>query len=152
MAKSANGSWGWNFVVDLVGGDALGVGEASPGHEHAGEGGAGLARVQVALADAVADGRLEVLVVEVVEQDVGRLAAELEGDALEGVGRRLGDALAGPGRAGERHHVDVGVRDDGLADDGAGAGDEVEHAGGQADVVDDLGEDVGVERRDLASA
>jgi hypothetical protein len=33
---------------------------------------------------------------------------------------------------------------------GPGAGDQVEHAGGQAGVVDDLGEDVGVERGDLA--
>ena len=62
----------------------------------------------------------------------------------------LGHALAGAGGAGERHHVDVGVGGDGLADRRAGAGDEVEHAGGQADVVDDLGEDEGVERRDLA--
>jgi hypothetical protein len=45
--------------------------------------GAGLAGVQVALADAVANSGLEAGVVEVVEQDVGRLAAELEGDALE---------------------------------------------------------------------
>ena len=42
------------------------------------------------------------------------------------------------------------VRGDGLADLGAGAGHEVEHAGGQAGVVDDLGEDEGVERGDLA--
>ena len=44
----------------------------------------------------------------------------------------------------------VGVLGDGLADLGAGAGDQVEHAGRQADVVDDLGEDEGVERGDLA--
>ena len=66
--------------------------------------------------------------------------------------RKFGDALAGAGRAGERHHVDVGVRRDRLADDRADTGDEVEHAGGQADLVDDLGEDEGVERRDLATA
>ena len=50
----------------------------------------------------------------------------------------------------KRHHVDVGVRGDGLADHRADAGDEVEHAGRQPDVVDDLGEDERVERRDLA--
>ena len=43
-----------------------------------------------------------------------------------------------------------GCDGDGLADDRADAGDEVEHAGGQADLVDDLGEDEGVERGDLA--
>ena len=121
------------------------------GHEHAGERGAGLARVQVGLADAVADGLLEAGVVEVVEEDVGGLAAELEGDALE----RARDAAAATALPARVEPVNdtmsiVGVRGDGLADLGAGAGDEVEHAGGQADVVDDLGEDVGVERGDLA--
>ena len=37
-----------------------------------------------------------------------------------------------------------------LADDRARAGDQVEHAGRQADLVDDLGEDERVERGDLA--
>ena len=92
----------------------------------------------------------EALGVEVVEQHVGRLAAELEGDLLDGLGAELGDALAGAGRAGERHHVDVGVGGDRLADRRAVAGDEVEHAGRQADLVDDLGEHEGVERGDLA--
>ena len=88
--------------------------------------------------------------VEVVEQDVGRLAAELEGDLLDRLGAELGDPLAGAGGAGERHHVDVGVGGDRLADDRAEAGHEVEHAGRQADLVDDLGEDERVDRGDLA--
>ena len=83
--------------LDLVGGDALGVGQLAGGHEHAGEGGAGLARVEVGLADAVADGRLEAGVVEVVEEDVGGLAAELEGDALE-ASRDAAAATALPAR------------------------------------------------------
>jgi hypothetical protein len=41
------------------------------------------------------------------------------------------------------------VADQRLADDRSGPGHKVEHAAGQAGVVDDLGEDVGVERRDL---
>ena len=65
---------------------------------------------------------------------------------LHGLGGHLGDALAGGGGAGERHHVDVGVLGDALTDDRADAGDEVEHAGGEADLVDDLGEDEGVQR------
>ena len=70
-------------ALDLVGGDSLGVGQALAGHEHAGERRAGLARVEVGLADAVAHRLLEALVVEVVEEDVGRLATELEGDPLD---------------------------------------------------------------------
>ncbi len=54
--------------------------------------------------------------------------------------------LPAAGRAGEADHVDAGVGGDRLADDGAGAGDQVEHTGGQADLVDDLGEDERVER------
>ncbi len=57
---------------------------------------------------------------------------------------------AGPGGTGERHHVDAGVGGDGLPDHRAGARHEVEHTGRQPDLVDDLGEDEGVERRDLA--
>ena len=45
--------------LDRLGSDALGVGEAVARDEHAGEGGAGLALVDVALAHAVADGGLE---------------------------------------------------------------------------------------------
>ena len=46
----------------------------------------------------------------VVEDDVGGLAAELEGDLLVGAGDRLGDRPADVGRAGERDLVDVRVR------------------------------------------
>jgi hypothetical protein len=38
------------------------------------------------------------------------------------------------------------VAGDRLTDDRAGAGDHVEHTAGEAGVVDDLGEDVRVER------
>ena len=120
---------------------------AGAGEEHAGVGGAGLAVVEVGGEHAAADGGGVVL--DVVEDDVGRLAAELEGNPLDGAGGHLGHPLAGSGRTGERDHVDVGVGGDALADLGTGAHDHVEHAGRQADVVDDLGQDVGVERCDL---
>ncbi len=110
-------------------------------------GGAGLAGVEVGGEDALGDDGGEV---GVVEHDVGRLATELEGDPLDGAGGHLGDPLAGPGRAGEADHVDAGMGGDRLADDRTGAGDQVEHAGRQADLVDDLGEDERVERGDLA--
>ena len=66
--------------------------------------------------------------VHVVEHDHRRLAAELEVHALERVGRRLGDPLAGAGRAGERDHVHVGVGHERRARGLAVAGDHVEHA------------------------
>ena len=128
-------------------GDGLHLGQAAARHQHAGERGAGLAGVEEALAHAVGDGLLQV---GVVEDDVGGLAAELQRHPLHGLRGHLGDPLAGAGRAGERHHVDVGVGGDGLTDDRAEPGDEVEHAGGQPDLVDDLGQDERVDRRHLA--
>jgi hypothetical protein len=50
----------------------------------------------------------------VVEDDVRRLAAELEGGLLAGARDRAGDHLADRGRAGEGDLVDAGVVDDGL--------------------------------------
>ena len=146
---SANGSPTLT-LLDGRRGDLLGLGEPVARHEHPGQRRAGLAGVEERLLHAVADGLGEALAVEVVEQHVGRLAAELEGDLLHRLGAELGDALAGPRRPGERHHVDVGVGGDRLADLRSEAGHEVEHAGRQADLVDDLGEDEGVDRGDLA--
>ena len=61
------------------------------------------------------------------------------------------DAMRRPAceRAGEAHHVDVGMRDDGFADDAARARDDVEHAGRQADLVRGFGEHERAERRHL---
>ena len=108
------------------------------GHQHAGRRVAGLAAVAEAALHALRHRRLEI---GVRQHDVGRLAAEFLGDALDGIGRRLGDDDAGPSRAGERHHVDIGVAGHDLADIGAVAVDEVEHALGHAGVVHHLGED-----------
>jgi len=58
----------------------------------------------------------------VVEDDVGRLPAELEGQLLARSGDGAGDRLAHLGRAGERDLVDVVVLDDRAAGvPGAGA-------------------------------
>ena len=115
-------------------------------HEHPRPGGAGLAAVDEAVGQADLDGLAEV---GVVEHDERALAAQLERHLLDGVGGDRHDALARGGRAGERDHVDVGVRGDRLADDRAEAGDEVEDAGGQADLLEDLGQRVRRQRRDL---
>ena len=61
------------------------------------------------------------------------------------------DARAGARRAGERDHVDVRVRRRSPhRPTGPYAGDEVEDAGRQADLVDGVGEDERAQRRDLA--
>ena len=49
------------------------------------------------------------------------------------------DPLAGRGVAGERDLVDARMLDDHLADRRSRSGDDVEHAGRQADLVRDLG-------------
>src|SRR4051812_14887847 len=111
-----------DVVVDLAGG------------EHARRGGAVLAGVVVADAGDRLEDRVEV---DVVEDDDRRLAAELEVDALEGLGGVLGDPLARLDRAGERDDVDAGVLDDRRAGVVA-AGDDVQHA-----LRQDLGRELG---------
>ena len=70
---------------------------------------AGAADVALVEEDAVDDALDRLVDRGVVEDDVGGLAAELEGDLLVGAGHRLGDRPADLGRAGEGDLVDVGV-------------------------------------------
>ena len=137
-------------ALDGLGGNLLGLVEAISRNEHAGQRRTRLAGVEERLLHTVADRLGEGLGVEVVEQHVGGLAAELESDLLDGLCAELSDALAGAGRAGEGDHVDVGMLGDRLADGRPVPRHEVEHAGRQADLVDDLGEDERIDRRDLA--
>ena len=112
------------------------------GGQHARGRGAVLAGVVVAGAGDRLEHGVEV---DVVEDDDRRLAAELEVDPLERLGRVLGDPLAGLDRAGERDHVDVLVLDQRRAGVVA-AGDDVEHALGQ-ELRGDLGEPERAQRR-----
>src|SRR5690606_39297765 len=66
----------------------------------------------------------------VVEDDVGALAAQFEGDLLAGARDGARDLLADGGGAGEGHLVHVGVRDQGGSG-AAVAGDDVDDAPGQ---------------------
>src|SRR5262245_32119552 len=116
-------------------------------HQHAGRGVAGLAAVQEAGAYAAAHRRLEI---DVVEQDVGRLAAQLLRDALHARRRRDGDRDTATRRAGERHQVHLRVRRERLADRRSVAVHQVEDTRRHAGLVEDLREDDRVERRDLA--
>ena len=78
-----------------------------------------------------ADGHVEV---GVLEDDVGGVAAELHGDRLEVLAGDAGGVPADRGGPGEGDLVDAGVPQQRLADDLAGAGDDVEHAVGDAGV------------------
>src|SRR5437867_624689 len=95
-------------------------------------------------------GRDRLLEVGVVQDDVGRLTAELLRDALPRRGGGRGDGDARPGGAGEGDHVDVRVRRNGGAHGRPVAVHHVEDAGGDARLVEDVGEQVAGQRRDLA--
>jgi hypothetical protein len=66
------------------------------------------------------------------EDERGRLAAQLQRDALQVARRRLDDLLADPGRSGERDLVDPGMLDRRLACLMAITSHHVQHAFGKA--------------------
>ena len=111
-------------------------------HQHARPGLADLALVHEGAEERAEGGGVEV---GVVEDDVGRLAAELERDLLQGAGAELHDAAADLGRAGEGDLADVGMGRELLAGRAARTADDVDHAGGHAGLGADLAEH---ERRD----
>ena len=82
-------------------------------------------------------GRFEV---GVPEDDLRGLAAELERHPREVAGRALGDVDAGLGRAGERDLVDARVAHERAPDRRPVAGDDVEHAVGDARLGHELGQ------------
>ena len=82
--------------------------------------------------------------VGIVEHDERRLAAQLEQRRLEVTSRLLGDDAAYARGPGEVHPAHGGVGNDRLGDTVRvlrAAGQEVEHPGGQARLVQDLGDD-----------
>ena len=81
------------------------------------------------------DGGVEV---GVLEDDRRRLAAELEHAALDLRAADLADLLADLGGAGERDHVDVRMGDQVLGRL-ARRGDDVDHAGREAGLGDQVG-------------
>src|SRR6266849_7199006 len=72
--------------------------------EHAGPRGAGLAAVEEGVGDRDSHRLVEI---RVLEDDARRLAAQLQGDPLDGARRQLRYAPARGGRPGERDHVDA---------------------------------------------
>lgn len=110
--------------------------------------GAGTAALAVVEEDAEVDPRDGILDVGVVEDDVRRLASELEGDLLQvGAGGSLHHLTTDDGGTGERHLVHVHVRGDGGARHLSKAGDDVDHARGEAGLLDEGGGHQGGEGR-----
>ena len=90
--------------------------------------------------DAKVDPANGVLNVCIVENDIGALAAQLQGDLLQvGAGCRLHDLPANDGRAGEGDLVNVYVRGDGSAGGLAKAAENVDHAWRETSFLDKLG-------------
>ncbi len=110
--------------------------EALGGGEEARAGVAGLAGVEVDRLEGAGDGGIDV---GVGEDDVGRLAAELERDALEAPSGDGADLAPHGGGAGEGDLVDVGMGDERGAG-GAVAGEDVDDARREADLERELAE------------
>ena len=127
--------------------EPLDLREAFARHDHAGRRAAGLADVAHAGRHR---GRYGACEIRIGQDDVGRLAAEFLGHALDGRRGRLRHQHAGPGGAGDRDHVHVGVRRQRGADLRPVAVDEVEHTRRNAGVVHHFGEQQGAQGRQLA--
>src|SRR6185436_3842744 len=109
---------------------------------------AGTADVSLVEVDPVDDPLDRLVERSVVENDVRGLAAELERELLAGAGEAALDLLPHLGRAGERDLVDVLA----LDERGAGAtvaGDDVDDAGWQLRLAEDVGEEECRERGGL---
>ena len=98
------------------------------GAEEPGAGGAALAGIGEDGEEGTVDRLVEI---RVREDDVRALAAELEGDLLDGSRRKLQDAPPGRRLPGEGDLVDAGMGGERLADLLAGTGQDVHHAVGE---------------------
>ena len=103
---------------------------------------AGAAALAVVEEDAEVDPRDGVVDVGVLEDDVGRLAAEFEGDLLQvGAGGGLEDGAASDGRASEGDLVNVHVRGDGGTSSLAETGQDVDDTWWETDLLGEVGGD-----------
>ncbi len=114
--------------------------------------GADLAAVHEGGVERLVDGGVEAFLggAGVGEDDVGVLAAEFEGDLLDGLGGRAHHLRTAGETAGEGHEVDVRVGREARSDGVAGAGDQVRHAGRQAGLHQQTDEGHRGQRGDLA--
>ncbi len=112
-------------------------------HDQARAGAAHLALIEPDGIDDAFDGAIEI---GIVEDDEGRLAAELEGERLAGTRRLVADEAAHFGRTGEGDLVDTFVRHQGGSGF-AGTGDDIDDARRQAHLAAEFGEEKRCERR-----
>src|SRR5207249_2954460 len=117
--------------------------EHAPLHDGAGGRGADLARMETPDAHQRGDGRVDV---GVVEHDARAFSAELQQEALHRLRAGLGDPYAYAGAAGEADHVDVGRLDQRGTGFGTRAGDDVDDAGREPDLLHDADELEAAER------
>jgi hypothetical protein len=113
--------------------------------QQAGSSAADVALVEVDAVDDALDGLVDR---GVVEDDVGGLATQFQGQALAGTRQRAADVATHLGGAGERDLVHVRVGDQ-RRTGATRAGDDVDHARGQVGLLADLGEQQGGQRRGL---
>ena len=127
--------------------DRFRLGQARARHEHARGRITGLPRVVHHVQHAAGDRGFEV---SVIQNEVGRLAAQFLRHALYARRRIHCHLRSRAGGAGERHHVHIRVPGQRGAHAGASAVDQIEHTGRDARLVHDLGPHLRREGRDLA--
>lgn len=101
--------------------------------------GAGTAALAVVVVDAEVDPADGIVNVGVVEDDVGALSAELEGDLLQvRLGGGLEDLATNDGGAGEGNLVDIHVGGDGGTGNTTEARNDVDNTGGETSLDDEV--------------
>ena len=118
-----------------------------PRYQHAARGIAGLPGILEAVRCAL---RHRFLQIGIIENDVRRLATEFLCNALDTGCGVLCNGNTRTCRTRERDHCDIGMAAQSGADRRPIAVDQIEYAGGDTGLVQDLGENHGVEWRDLA--
>ena len=125
---------------------SLGFFVAALKHQHTGVGRTGLSAVEHAGRNAAFDSGRQICV---FQNNAGRFATELQGDTLDALRSQFANALTRAGRSCEAHHIDLGVTGQNFTHFRSGAIDQVENTRWQTAVMDDFGQDHGVDRRDF---
>ena len=123
-----------------LGGELLRVLDPGCRDDQSGQRRTGLSSVEVTVPHSDLHGLREKCVVGVVENDARRLAAQLERDARQRLGRRRGDLASDRCGTGERDLVDARMPHEVVTDHAPTARHQVEHAGGQPCRIDGAGE------------
>ena len=115
-------------------------------HQHPGRGVARLAAVHHHRLDAATNSQLQV---GIIQHDVRRFATKFLMHPLDSGRSRTGDFNPGPGRAGETHQINIGMRAHCRTDRWPIPVDQVEHALWYARRMQDFGPEIGAERCNL---